>query len=75
MRDPQFLVLLDYQDGSGYRALLDVLRANPAMRDNDAVRQNRFIALRYEQLTPGPANIGAVEALARAMHPDAFPLQ
>ncbi len=75
VRDPQFLVLLDYQDGSGYRALLDVLRANPAMRDNDAVRQNRFIALRYEQLTPGPANIGAVEALARAMHPDAFPLQ
>ena len=74
-RDPQFLILLDYQAGSGYRALLDVLRANPAMADNDAVRQGRFIALRYEQLTPGPANIGAVEALAKAMHPDAFPLQ
>ena len=72
-RDPQFLVLLDYQEGSGYRALLDLLRANPAMADNDAVRQGRFIALRYEQLTPGPANIGAVEALAKAMHPDAFP--
>ena len=72
-RDPQFLVLLDYQEGSGHRALLDVLRANPAMADNDAVRQGRFIALRYEQLTPGPANIGAVEALAKAMHPDAFP--
>ncbi len=75
VRDPQFLVLLDYQEGSGHRALLDFLRANPAMRDNDAVKQGRFIALRYEQLTPGPANIGAVEALAKAMHPDAFALQ
>ena len=74
-RDPQFLILLDYQEGFGYRALLDSLRANPAMKDNDAVKQGRFIALRYEQLTPGPANIGAVEALAKALHPDAFLLQ
>lgn len=72
-RDPQFLVLLDYQDGAGYRKLLDFLEHHPAMKETAAVRDHRFLPLRYEQLTPGPANIDAIEALARAMHPEAFP--
>jgi iron complex transport system substrate-binding protein len=71
-RNPEFLILLDYQDGAGYRKLLDFLKAHPAMKAVRAVKQDRFLPLRYEQLTPGPANIGAVEALARALHPDAF---
>ena len=66
-RNPQFLILLDYQDGSGPERLLRVLQAHPAMRNTDAVRQRRFIALRYAELTPGPANIGAIEKLAAAL--------
>lgn len=72
-RNPQFLILLDYQDGAGYRKLLDFLTNHPAMKETDAVRNQRFLPLRYEQLTPGPANIDAVETLARALYPDAFP--
>ena len=66
-RNPQFLILLDYQDGAGPERLLRVLQAHPAMRNTDAVRQRRFIALRYAELTPGPANIGAIEKLAAAL--------
>ncbi len=73
-RNPQFLILLDYQDGTGYRKLLDFLKAHPAMKETDAVRNGRFLPLRYEQLTPGPANVDAVEKLARALYPDAFPV-
>jgi iron complex transport system substrate-binding protein len=73
LKNPQFLVLLDYQDGAGYRKLLDFLKAHPAMRETDAVKGERFLPLRYEQITPGPANIDAVEALARALHPASFP--
>ena len=75
-RDPQVLVLLDYPDGDGrpgWRALLDTLRDDPVMQATTAVRQRRFLPLRYEQLTPGPEDVGAVEALARALHPGAFP--
>lgn len=72
-RNPQFLILLDYQDGGGYRKLLDFLKVHPAMKETDAVKRERFLPLRYEQLTPGPANIDAVEKLARALYPDAFP--
>ena len=65
-RDPEFLILLDYQDGAGPSRLLATLQAHPAMRQTRAVKDQRFIALRYAELTPGPANIEAVEKLARA---------
>ncbi|GKT20691.1 ABC transporter substrate-binding protein [Acidovorax sp. SUPP3334] len=65
--NPQFIVLLDYQNGQGPEHLQQILQAHPAMRLTDAVRHRRFITLRYAELTPGPANIGAVEKLARAL--------
>ena len=71
-RDPQFLVLLDYQDGGGAGKLLEFLQVHPAMKETDAVRNKRFVPLRYEELTPGPANVAAIEKIARAMYPDAF---
>lgn len=71
-RNPEFLVLLDYQDDAGYAKLLNFLEQHPAMKETDAVRNKRFVALRYAELTPGPANIEAIDKIARAMHPEAF---
>lgn len=71
-RNPQFLVLLDYQDAAGYQKLLDFLKSHPAMKETDAVKNNRFVALRYAELTPGPANIEAIDKIAKAMHSEAF---
>ncbi|MEM6678832.1 MAG: ABC transporter substrate-binding protein [Pseudomonadota bacterium] len=67
-RNPEFLVLLDYQEGAGYQTLLDFLKAHPAMSETDAVKNERFVALRYAELTPGPANIEAIKKIAAAMH-------
>lgn len=72
MRNPQFLVLLDYQTDTGYRKLLDFLKRHPAMKETDAVKNERFVALRYEELTPGPDNIAAIGKIARALHSEAF---
>ena len=66
-RDPEFLVLLDYQDGNGVNKLLDFLRKHPAMRETSAVKNNRYVALRYAELTPGPANIEAIEKMAQGL--------
>jgi iron complex transport system substrate-binding protein len=66
-RDPQFLLLLDYPDGAGPEGLLAFLRRHPAMRRTEAVRTGRHLALRYAELTPGPANLDAIEKLARAL--------
>jgi iron complex transport system substrate-binding protein len=66
-RNPQFLVLLDYQDGNGVSKLLQFLQSHPAMKETDAVKNKRYVALRYAELTPGPANIEAIEKIAKAM--------
>ena len=70
--NPEFLILLDYQDGGGADSLLSFLRGHPVMKETDAVKAGRFVPLRYEELTPGPANIDAIEKIAKAMYPEAF---
>ena len=65
-RNPEFLVLLDYQNDGGADKLFQFLQKHPLMHYTDAVKNKRFVALRYEELTPGPANIGAIEKIAKA---------
>ncbi len=66
--NPEFLILLDYQTGNGAKDTFRFLQDHPLMSLTDAVRNNRWIGLRYEELTPGPANIKAIEKLAKSMH-------
>ncbi|MEM6588217.1 MAG: ABC transporter substrate-binding protein [Pseudomonadota bacterium] len=70
--NPEFLVLLDYQTGNGAEDTFKFLQDHPVMSGVDAVKNERWIGLRYEELTPGPANIDAIEKMAKAMHPDLF---
>ena len=67
--NPEFLVLLDYQTGNGAADTFKFLQEHPVMSGTDAVKNERWIGLRYEELTPGPANIDAIAKMADAMHP------
>lgn len=67
--NPQFLVLLDYQTGNGAADTFKFLQEHPVMSQTDAVKNERWVGLRYEELTPGPANIRAITKMARTMHP------
>ncbi|MES0863471.1 ABC transporter substrate-binding protein [Ruegeria sp. SCPT10] len=69
--NPEFLVLLDYQTGNGAEDTFKFLQEHPVMSKTDAVKNERWIGLRYEELTPGPANIDAIQKMADAMHPTA----
>ena len=70
--NPEFLILLDYQSGGGAKGLLKFLRQHPVMAETEAVKQGKYVALRYEELTPGPANVNAIEKMAKAMYPGFF---
>jgi len=70
--NPQFLVLLDYQDGAGAEGLMKFLKEHPVMSLTDAVQNERYVPLRYEELTPGPSNIEAISKIAKAMYPAQF---
>ncbi len=66
--EPQVIILLDYQTGTGTAALQRVLESHPLMKQTPAVRQQRYLKLQYAELTPGPANIAAVEKLAHLLY-------
>lgn len=70
--NPEFLVLLDYAEGQSAADTFAFLQEHPVMQFTDAVQNERWVGLAYEELTPGPANVGAIETMARAMHPDLF---
>ncbi|MEM7197477.1 MAG: ABC transporter substrate-binding protein, partial [Pseudomonadota bacterium] len=68
--NPEFLILLDYQTGNGAADTFTFLQEHPVISQIDAVKNNRWIGLRYEELTPGPANIDAIVKIAKAIHLD-----
>ncbi|TKI03179.1 ABC transporter substrate-binding protein [Martelella alba] len=72
MAEPEFIILLDYQTGGGAEALRRFLESHPLMKNTPAVMRHRYLKLKYQELTPGPANIGAITKLAHALYPDAF---
>ncbi|MCY3874018.1 MAG: ABC transporter substrate-binding protein [Rhodobacteraceae bacterium] len=67
--NPESLVLLDYQAGNGAADTFMFLQEHPVMSQTDAVKNERWIGFRYEELTPGPANIRAIAIVAQAMNP------
>lgn len=68
LRAPQAIFIVDY--GSGIDDQVAFLRHHPLMENSPAVRHGRIFRLRYDEVTPGPAAIDAVEAIARALHPE-----
>ncbi len=67
--NPDVIILLDYQTANGADSLKRFLEQHPLMKHTNAVMSQRYVKLRYEQLTPGPANIDAIEKLADAFFP------
>lgn len=72
--EPELIILLDYQtDGEGSAdSLQRFLESHPLMKQTPAVVQQRYLRLKYQELTPGPANIDAIWRLAEALYPGAF---
>ena len=72
-RKPQCIIINDYGTPTA-RQKRKFLETDPATRNLPAVRHGCILRLSYDQLTPGPRNAGAVEAIARWLHPGAFGL-
>ncbi|MEE8657827.1 Fe/B12 periplasmic-binding domain-containing protein [Acetobacteraceae bacterium EV16G] len=68
MRQPEAIIFVDYGQGVSQKARW--VRHLRLLQQSPGVRHHRYISLPYDALTPGPANIDAIEALARFLHPD-----
>jgi iron complex transport system substrate-binding protein len=67
-RNPQVIVIVNYGDVTADQKIA-FMKENPAFKNLDAVKQDRFVVLEYVEATPGPRNIDAIGRLADAFHP------
>lgn len=81
-RAPEYIVVFYSGTASGQvvadpdkelgQARIETLKSIPAIADVPAIANNRFILINSVQGQPGPSTVDAVEAMARAFHPQAF---
>ncbi|RKE78208.1 ABC transporter substrate-binding protein [Rhizobium sp. AG855] len=67
-RNPQVIVIVDYGDVTAEQKIA-FMKENPAFKNLDAVKADRFVVLAYVEATPGPRNVAAIERLAEVFHP------
>ena len=72
-KDPQCIIINDY--GTPTAAQKEkFLETSPITRHLTAVKNRCFLALSYDEITPGPRDALAVTAIARWLHPAAYGL-
>nr|WP_294916929.1 ABC transporter substrate-binding protein [uncultured Neokomagataea sp.] len=69
VRHPDVVVVVDY--GHGSAEAIESLRHQALLEGSSAVAPRHIVVLPYDEVTPGPGNIEAVETLAHFLHPDA----
>jgi iron complex transport system substrate-binding protein len=70
-KNPEVIVIVDYGQVTATQKIA-FLKGNPAFKNIDAVKNGRFVVLPYVEATPGPRNIEAIAALAKAFYPSAM---
>jgi iron complex transport system substrate-binding protein len=71
--DPQCIIINDYGTPTA-AAKEKFLESSPITKNLTAVKNHCFLALSYDEVTPGPRNAQAVVEIARWLHPSAFGL-
>jgi iron complex transport system substrate-binding protein len=68
-KNPEVVVIVNYGEVTAEQKIA-FMKNNPAFKNIDAVKNDRFVVLDYVEATPGPRNIDAIGRLARALHPN-----
>jgi iron complex transport system substrate-binding protein len=70
-RNPEVVVIVNYGEVTAEQKI-GFMKNNPAFRNIDAVKNDRFVVLDYIEATPGPRNIDAIEKLAKRFHAESM---
>ena len=64
-RNPEVIVIVNYGNVTAEQKR-EFMMTNPAFKEIDAVKNDRFVTLEYVEATPGPRNIKAVQKLVKS---------
>lgn len=67
-KNPEVVIIVNYGEVTAEQKIA-FMKTNPAFKNVDAVKNDRFVVLEYVEATPGPRNVDAIGRLAKAFHP------
>lgn len=71
-RDPEVIILTEAVWSTAAEKI-ELLNNDPALSEISAVRNVRFVKLRFSSLVPGIRNATAIKLIAEELYPDKFP--
>ncbi len=74
-RNPDVIMVLEYSVGNGgdtFENKVKALKANPALKDVNAIKNNKFIKVELTELYPGERVPTTVKKLAKGFYPEKF---
>lgn len=71
-KNPDYIIVMDYKDSDPLEQKLNFLKTHPALKELDAVKNDRIFTLGLSDVLAGPRNVAAIEKIARELHPEAF---
>lgn len=70
--NPQYIIVVDYgnsiRNTQEFDEKVASLKANPALANVDAVKNNHFVRVKLSEITPGVRTVDALERLAEEIH-------
>ena len=70
--NPQYIIICDYstsiRNTDDFDAKVENFKANPALADLDAVKNDNFVRVRLSEITPGVRSVDALVRLAEEIH-------
>ena len=70
-RNPEHIIIVDYGEPNA-EGKIAFLKSQPELTDVEAIKNDRFVVLTYDEATPGPRNVGSTRLLAKVFYPDKF---
>ncbi len=71
-KNPDAIVIIDYIDSAPVEEKMETLKNHPALKNTNAVLNEKFMVIGLTDILAGERNVTAVEDMAKFLHPEAF---
>jgi iron complex transport system substrate-binding protein len=71
-KNPEWIVVMQYNVSDDVQAKINTLKNNEALKNVDAIKNNRILIMGLSDVMAGVRNVSAVENMAVSFHPDEF---
>ncbi len=71
-KNPDAIIIIDYIDSDPVDKKIELIKNHPALKNTNAVLNEKFMVIGLTDILAGERNVKAVEDMAKFLHPEAF---